>query len=54
MPVLMPWLPPELPVAETVVDDVDVVEVVDAVDVELEPEVLVDATEATGPEPELP
>jgi len=56
MPVLMPWLPPELPVAETVVDVVDVVEVVDAVDVELElePEVLVDATEATGPEPELP
>ena len=51
---LMPWLPPELPVAETVVDVVDVVEVVDVVDVELEPEVLVDATEATGPEPELP
>jgi hypothetical protein len=51
MPMLMPWLPPELPVAETVVD---VVEVVDAVDVELELEVLVDATEATGPEPELP
>lgn len=54
MPVLMLWLPPELPVAETVVDVVDVVEVVDVVDVELEPEVLVDATEATGPEPELP
>jgi hypothetical protein len=50
-------------VAETVVDVVDVVELVevaevvdvaDVVDVELEPELLVDVTEATGPEPELP
>ena len=60
MPVLMPWLPPELPVAETVVDVVEVVDVaevvdvVDVLDVELEPELLVDVTEATGPEPELP
>jgi hypothetical protein len=50
-------------VAETVVDVVDVVELVevaevvdvaDVVDVEFEPELLVDVTETTGPEPELP